>query len=175
MVLVDGEYCPEVEQKCLEWMDPPSSRYHECRCARYEKPAKCKGSKVHKRYCIDATERTEAETNLPRHFMSWTSSKKLCEAEGARLCLESEWVFACEGERHDRDGSDPRLRSYVDRGGRAFLSHWSYLGVDDNAPFNTPADWGGPHGTAKRSIRPCDASFFSIAGFDASHSFLAAG
>jgi formylglycine-generating enzyme len=99
MVLVEGEYCPDVEQKCLEWMDPPSSRYHEFRCARYEKPAKCKGPKVHKRYCIDATERTETDgSNLPRHFMSWTSSKKLCEAEGARLCLESEWIFACEGE-----------------------------------------------------------------------------
>ncbi len=98
MVLVDGEYCPEVEQKCLEWMDPPTSRYHEFRCARYEKPAKCKGPKVHKRYCIDATERVEDGSSLPRHFMSWTSSKKLCESEGARLCLESEWIFACEGE-----------------------------------------------------------------------------
>src|SRR5215210_2733641 len=29
MVLVEGEYCPDVEQKCLEWMDPPTSRYHE--------------------------------------------------------------------------------------------------------------------------------------------------
>lgn len=98
MVLVDGEYCPEVEHKCLEWMDPPTSRYHEFRCARYEKPAKCKGSKVHKRYCIDATERVDEGGNLPRHFMSWTSSKRLCESEGARLCLESEWIFACEGE-----------------------------------------------------------------------------
>lgn len=98
MVLVDGEFCPEVEQKCLEWMDPPGSRYHEFRCARYEKPAKCKVPRVHKRYCIDATERVEEGTNLPRHFMSWTSSKQLCESEGARLCLESEWIFACEGE-----------------------------------------------------------------------------
>jgi hypothetical protein len=98
MVLVEGEYCPDVDQKCLEWMDPPSSPYHNFRCARYEKPAKCKVPRVHKRYCIDATERVEDGTNLPRHFMSWTSSKKLCEAEGARLCLESEWIFACEGE-----------------------------------------------------------------------------
>jgi formylglycine-generating enzyme required for sulfatase activity len=98
MVLVEGEYCPDVDQNCLEWMDPPSSAYHHFRCARYEKPAKCKSPRVHKRYCIDATERVEDGTNLPRHYMSWTSSKKLCEAEGARLCLESEWIFACEGE-----------------------------------------------------------------------------
>jgi hypothetical protein len=98
MVLVEGEYCPEVEHKCLEWMDPPSSRYAHFRCKRYEKSAVCKGAKVHRRYCIDATERTESDSKLPRHFMSWTSSKALCESEGARLCRESEWIFACEGE-----------------------------------------------------------------------------
>jgi formylglycine-generating enzyme len=100
MVLVEGEHCPDVEQKCLEWMDPPSSRYHEFRCARYA-PSVCKSKeRVHMRYCIDVTERVdEADPEgRPRHFMSWTSSKKLCEASGGRLCRESEWVFACEGE-----------------------------------------------------------------------------
>jgi sulfatase modifying factor 1 len=98
MVLVEGESCPDVEQTCLEWMDPPTSRYAHFRCKRYAKPAVCKVPKVHRRYCIDATERTEEGTKLPRHFMSWTSSKALCESEGARLCRESEWIFACEGE-----------------------------------------------------------------------------
>ena len=98
MVLVEGEYCPELEQTCLEWMDPPTSRYAHFRCKRYAKPAVCKVPKVHRRYCIDATERVEEGTKLPRHFMSWTSSKALCESEGARLCRESEWIFACEGE-----------------------------------------------------------------------------
>ncbi len=98
MVLVEGDYCPEVEQVCLEWMDPPSSRYHEFRCRRYAQPAKCKKPREHRRYCIDATERREPESALPRHHMSWTTSKRLCEESGARLCRESEWIFACEGE-----------------------------------------------------------------------------
>ena len=98
MVLVDGEYCPEAEQTCLEWMDPPSSRYAHFRCKRYASPSVCKVARVHKRFCIDRTERTEPTTHLPRHFMSWTSSKALCGADGGRLCRESEWVFACEGE-----------------------------------------------------------------------------
>jgi len=98
MVLVEGESCPDAEQTCLEWMDPPTSRYAHFRCKRYAKPAVCKVPKVHRRYCIDATERVEPGTSLPRHFMSWTSSKALCESEGARLCRESEWIFACEGE-----------------------------------------------------------------------------
>ncbi|HVJ94920.1 MAG TPA: SUMF1/EgtB/PvdO family nonheme iron enzyme [Labilithrix sp.] len=98
MVLVEGEYCPEVEQKCLEWMDPPGSRYHQFRCARYAKSICKSKERVHMRFCIDRTERAEPDTNLPKHFMSWTTSKKLCEADGGRLCRESEWQFACEGE-----------------------------------------------------------------------------
>lgn len=98
MVLVEGEFCPEVEQRCLEWMDPPSSRYHHFRCARYDASVCKSKARVPMRFCIDATERVEDGGELPRHFMSWTSSKKLCEAEGGRLCRESEWVFACEGE-----------------------------------------------------------------------------
>ena len=29
---------------------------------------------------------------------SWTQAKGVCEASGARLCMTSEWNFACEGE-----------------------------------------------------------------------------
>src|SRR5690242_13127615 len=57
MVLVEGEFCPEVEQTCLEWMDPPTSRYAHFRCARYDHDVKCKAARVHKRFCIDRTER----------------------------------------------------------------------------------------------------------------------
>jgi hypothetical protein len=98
MVLVDGDYCTEVEQRCLRWLDPPGDRYEHFRCAEYAKPATCRGKRIHKRFCIDATERTERGSALPRNHQSWTMSKTTCEAEGARLCLTSEWQFACEGE-----------------------------------------------------------------------------
>jgi len=106
MVLAEGEYCPDVEERCLEWMDPPGTHYQFFRCKRYAKPSVCKSNKrVHKRFCIDDKERTEpvqegqsAADALPLHFQSWTSAKALCEKDGARLCLASEWVFACEGE-----------------------------------------------------------------------------
>ncbi len=97
MTLIEGESCPDVEQTCLEWLDPPSSRYAHFRCKRYATHATCKVSTVYRRYCIDTTERTEPDSQLPRHEMSWTSSRALCEADTARLCRESEWVFACEG------------------------------------------------------------------------------
>ncbi|MGO8999415.1 MAG: formylglycine-generating enzyme family protein [Polyangiaceae bacterium] len=98
MLLVDGDYCPDVEQRCLEWMDPPGSTYEHFRCKRYAQPATCHGKRVHKRFCIDAIERTEDGSDLPRNRMSWTASTALCEAAGARLCKTSEWQFACEGE-----------------------------------------------------------------------------
>jgi len=97
MLLVEGEYCPNVEQKCLEWMDPPGP-YQFFRCKRYQSPATCKGSKVHKRFCIDETERTDPGSDVPINHQSWTSATSLCKASGARLCMTSEWQFACEGE-----------------------------------------------------------------------------
>jgi hypothetical protein len=97
MLLVEGDYCPHVEQRCLRWLDPPG-RFHEYRCAEYAKPARCAGARVHKRYCIDRRERSEADTGLPLNVQSWTDAKVACERTGARVCEESEWTFACEGE-----------------------------------------------------------------------------
>ncbi|HEY8086410.1 MAG TPA: SUMF1/EgtB/PvdO family nonheme iron enzyme [Polyangiaceae bacterium] len=97
MVLVEGEYCPRVEQRCLRWMDPPG-RYHEYRCAEYAKPARCLAPRQHRRFCIDQREREDVDTGLPLNVKSWTDAKNACEAAGARVCQESEWNFACEGE-----------------------------------------------------------------------------
>jgi formylglycine-generating enzyme required for sulfatase activity len=97
MLLVDGEYCPNVVQRCLRWMDPPG-KYHEYRCAEYAKPAECRGARAHKRFCIDRYERTEPGSDLPYSKISWLDTKRLCEEGGARVCMESEWNFACEGE-----------------------------------------------------------------------------
>ena len=97
MVLIDGEYCPRVEQRCLRWMDPPG-RYHEYRCAEYAKPARCLSAREHRRFCIDRHERVDEDTGLPLNVQSWTDAKRSCESQGARVCVESEWQFACEGE-----------------------------------------------------------------------------
>lgn len=97
MVLIDGDYCPRVEQRCLRWMDPPG-RYHRYRCAEYARPARCLSPRVHARFCIDRRERAEADTGLPLNVQSWTDARRACERDGARVCMESEWTFACEGE-----------------------------------------------------------------------------
>jgi hypothetical protein len=112
MILVEGEFCPNVAQKCKQWLDP-SGRYHEFRCAEYAKPATCKSKKKEKlRFCIDRDEEVYPDADAsgaaglasalddprPTNHVSWLSAKAACESKGARLCSEHEWTFACEGE-----------------------------------------------------------------------------
>jgi sulfatase modifying factor 1 len=97
MLLVEGEHCPEAEQVCLKWLDPPP--YQNLRCGEYAKPVKCKAPTKHVRFCVDREEYAESETEgaLPMVNKTWGEARSLCEARGARLCRESEWEFACEG------------------------------------------------------------------------------
>ena len=96
MVLAEGEYCQAPLQVCKRWIDPPGP-YLYYRCAEYA-PSVCKSPKVKERFCIDREEYVAPGDSLPLANQSWTSAKETCEASGKRLCLESEWQFACEGE-----------------------------------------------------------------------------
>jgi formylglycine-generating enzyme required for sulfatase activity len=97
MVLVEGEYCPKVQLNCKRYLDP-KGRYEQFRCAEYG-PSECLSKeRKHLRFCIDRTEFAEAGETLPANHKSFTHGEKACAAEGKRLCRESEWNFACEGE-----------------------------------------------------------------------------
>jgi hypothetical protein len=95
MVLVDGEYCTALQQDCLVWMEPPAGDVGRCKTFA---PSVCHGARVHKHFCIDIDEFTRPGQKLPVSQLSWTEAKKECEKLEKRLCLESEWNFACEGE-----------------------------------------------------------------------------
>lgn len=108
MLLVEGESCPDAEQICVKWIDPPP--YQNLRCGEYAKPVKCKVPRVHRRFCIDREEYAETPSCspgdapgseacpvLPIVNKNWNEARTLCEARGARLCREPEWEFACEG------------------------------------------------------------------------------
>ena len=98
MVLVEGNYCPEVQHHCKRYMDPPG-RYEYFRCAEYAKPARCLSSeRKPMRFCIDRDEYTPPGEVLPANDMSWTHAERTCQSLGKRVCMESEWNFACEGE-----------------------------------------------------------------------------
>ncbi len=97
MVLVEGDYCPKVVQICKRWLDPPGP-YQDYRCAEYAKPSRCIAERVKERFCIDREEYAAPGETLPLANQSWTSAGDVCAGVGKRLCLESEWQFACEGE-----------------------------------------------------------------------------
>ena len=97
MVEVVGSYCPDVRQSCLRWLDGPGP-YEHFRCAAYGKPQCVSAERTPMRFCIDRLEATSAGEALPMVHQSWTSAGNVCAAQGKRLCMESEWQFACEGE-----------------------------------------------------------------------------
>ncbi|HEU4407604.1 MAG TPA: SUMF1/EgtB/PvdO family nonheme iron enzyme [Polyangiaceae bacterium] len=96
MVLVEGEYCTDVQHECKHWLES-EGRYAYYRCAEYTK-ATCVGRREHKRFCIDRDEYARPGEKVPASVQSWTDADATCSALGKRVCLESEWQFACEGE-----------------------------------------------------------------------------
>ena len=97
MILVEGNYCPEVEQRCLKYMDPPG-RYEFFRCAEYAQPSRCLAPRKKLRFCMDRSEYARPGETLPANDQSWTDGDRTCRSIGKRMCMESEYNFACEGE-----------------------------------------------------------------------------
>jgi hypothetical protein len=96
MVSVQGEYCTEVRHTCKRWLDDETLQY--ARCAEYEQPARCVGKRTAMRFCIDREEYTPPGANVPMNYASFVTASKVCKDLGKRICTESEWNFACEGE-----------------------------------------------------------------------------
>jgi len=101
MLLAQGDHCQDAIHTCLRWLDPPP--YENLRCAEYKKPAQCKGAKHAMRFCIDREEFSSPAPGedptkaLPVVRKNWNEAQALCGARGARVCVEDEWEFACEG------------------------------------------------------------------------------
>jgi len=101
MLLVEGEYCPDVRQRCLRYLDDgvPGAFLSHHRCAEFDEKPECVSAREHRRFCIDRDEYVPKGSELPLVDQSWTMSQDLCASLGKRLCFESEWQFACEGEK----------------------------------------------------------------------------
>jgi hypothetical protein len=95
MKLVDGEYCSEVEHKCLKsWFDKSNKKTI---CEEFEPTARCVGARDKKRYCIDTYEWPNQKGERPEVMNRFHQAEVKCAAVGKRLCTESEWTLACEG------------------------------------------------------------------------------
>lgn len=108
MVQVTGEYCTNLEEICLKWLDEPScGRFNEkkeciymippMRCAEFKYPTVCKGKTIHMDFCIDKYEYPNQPGVKPKLQNTWYQAKAQCEAQGKRLCVDNEWTQACRG------------------------------------------------------------------------------
>lgn len=94
MVEVEGEYCPALEQRCLRWLDPET----KLRCAEFAPTGPCQAKTVHRHFCMDRYEFPNKAGEKPVVGSTWYESRDACKAQGKRLCLDSEWTLACEGQ-----------------------------------------------------------------------------
>ncbi|RYE76274.1 MAG: hypothetical protein EOO74_08695, partial [Myxococcales bacterium] len=98
MVLVEGMACTNVKQECIDWAEDPVKNPY-ARCIKFKEPSECIGPKVPMAFCIDREEYVLQGEEVPVGDVSWTEAKRTCEALDKRLCQETEWTFACEGEQ----------------------------------------------------------------------------
>ena len=94
MVEVEGDYCAHVEETCLRWLDPDE----KMRCAEFAPATRCEGKTTHKKFCVDAYEYPNQPGTNPVVMKTWYEARDACSAEGKRLCGDSEWTLACEGQ-----------------------------------------------------------------------------
>jgi hypothetical protein len=100
MALVSGDHCRSVEQRCLVYKEAQGV-VDDNRCLKFEKPSQCVSTAPEPRrmrYCMDRYEYPNKVGELPMTLVSWTEALRLCDNQGKRLCTESEFTFACEGE-----------------------------------------------------------------------------
>ena len=83
---------------CTKWMN---KNYPE-RCIEFNKSKWLSISSTMKTkpmdFCIDQFEYPNHKGSYPLIFINFHEAKQLCQAENKRLCTETEWTFACEGE-----------------------------------------------------------------------------
>jgi formylglycine-generating enzyme required for sulfatase activity len=166
MVLVEGSFCPETEQVCLKHdpeyvADPTASE----RCLEYAEPAVCRSPKrTLLRFCIDRYEWPNREGQLPRVLVDFREARSLCESAGKRLCDESEWLFACEGEDmrpyvygYRRDPAQCVIdRPYVERS--ALLQRYDDCLADaECSKLFRKLDQREPAGSSKTCVSPFGA------------------
>ena len=99
---VSGDWCPNVEQKCLRWLDTDTrpeanSGIGPMRCAEFATPKCLSKTRKHMSFCMNTYESQNVEGEMPAITIDWFESKARCEADGKRLCTADEWTFACEG------------------------------------------------------------------------------
>jgi sulfatase modifying factor 1 len=95
---VSGRYCLDAEQRCLSYVMHQGAE-DKTRCAEFAASV-CLPTAPRRamNFCMDRYEYPNQEGELPMTLVDWGTAAQLCEKQGKRLCSESEFTFACEGE-----------------------------------------------------------------------------
>jgi hypothetical protein len=92
MALVQGSFCPYMGHRCVEWLNEKQDR-----CQRYAAPPICEGKERALSVCVDMYEYPNQPGTYPVVMTNYLEAAAACEKENKRLCTESEWTLACEG------------------------------------------------------------------------------
>ena len=95
MAFIEGNYCPEVERRCLSKETNKPNRLEICHAFAHE--TRCVAPEEKRAFCIDKYEHPNQPGAHPSWMVSWWDAEATCRAEGKRLCYGSEWTMACEG------------------------------------------------------------------------------
>jgi formylglycine-generating enzyme required for sulfatase activity len=68
------------------------------RCSEFAPTGKCQGKTIKKHFCIDKYEYPNKVGEKPLIMKTWYEAGDACKAQGKRLCGDSEWTLACEGQ-----------------------------------------------------------------------------
>jgi hypothetical protein len=131
---------------CTHWID----RVFPERCGRFDRDrwltlsGRLATKALH--FCIDRFEYPNRRGAYPWIVVNWDEAQALCARDGKRLCTETEWTFACEGEEaspypygYERDPG----ACVVDRHWR-LVDEWALAGrTDERALRELDALWQG--------------------------------
>lgn len=96
MVHVQHEFCPNLTRTCKKSeYDRPN---HITICHEFEhEEGQCRGERRPVDYCIDRYEFPNEKAGHPPVMVDFHDAEAACHERSKRLCLESEWIAACEG------------------------------------------------------------------------------
>ncbi|MFO0679876.1 MAG: SUMF1/EgtB/PvdO family nonheme iron enzyme [Polyangiaceae bacterium] len=121
-------------QTCTNWI----RREFPERCAEYDRDKWLELSRdlptMRMAFCIDRFEYPNRKGVYPYVQINWYDARDRCAAEGKRLCTETEWTFACEGEE-----AMPYPNGYV-RDPDACVNDKPWRKFDDGALGSTRTD-----------------------------------
>jgi Sulfatase-modifying factor enzyme 1 len=151
MLPVDGDYCGNLQQDCLRWLDK-----EHLRCAEFA-PSTCMSGVTHQRFCIDRFEHPNRVGVKPVVMKTWYEADAACKSQRKRLCRESEWTLACEG-----DERRPYPYGFARDATACNIDH--ELPVPDARVEKSAAHWKAPVDQREASgARPACTSPFGVA------------